>query len=714
MIQPDTQPDLALKYIRNTDTHLFLTGKAGTGKTTFLRRLKELSPKRMIVVAPTGVAAINAGGVTIHSFFQLPFGPYIPGSVDKQKDYSHKFSREKIQIIRTLDLLVIDEISMVRADLLDAISDVLCRYRDSKKPFGGVQLLLIGDLQQLAPVAKEEEWSLLQNYYSSPFFFDSKALNESEYHCIELTHVYRQSDDTFVELLNKIRDNRPDENTLRQLNARYIPGFTPSEEEDYITLTTHNYQANQINSRKMAELPSEVYQFHASIEGDYPPYLYPTDQTLELKKGAQVMFIKNDSSAEKEYFNGKIGKITLINADHILVTDKEGVRIEVKRETWQNVKYSIHAETGDISEEITGSFTQYPLKAAWAITIHKSQGLTFERAIIDAASAFSHGQVYVALSRCKTLEGMVLNSPISLNALVNSDRVDQYIGSLDGKQASQEYLQKTQHQYFLKLAVELFQFESIQQRIQYVTHLLHTHVSKLYPDLCRRYSEHRDQFRTDVTEVGLRFQQQLRRMIAENPDYMEDSSIQERIQKGTAYFLQHLEAYYKSLLKAAELDIDNKEAKKQIRKAVTALAEELHLKRVTLSACRSHFSINTYLSAKAKSQLDAPELAAPKKKRSEKTSRTTQKANQEETFPEDIRHPELMAILKHWRYEEASQHNLPAYTVLQQKALIGISNLLPSSERELMLIPGIGKKVLDRYGKDLLRLIGEYKEKKGL
>ena len=301
MMQTNLQLDLAFNYLENTGTNIFLTGKAGTGKTTFLKKLKETSPKRMIVVAPTGVAAINAGGVTIHSFFQLPFGPYIPGSEmasGQNKSYSHKFSRDKINIIRSMDLLVIDEVSMVRADLLDAISDMLRRYRDRNKPFGGVQLLLIGDLQQLAPVAKEDEWNLLREHYASPFFFDSKALSESDYLCIELTQVYRQADDTFVRLLNNIRENRFDENTLHTLNQRYIPNFKPNDKAGYITLTTHNYQAQQINNRKLQELPGPAYTYKAEIKDDFPAYSYPTDEVLELKQDAQVMFVKNDSSGE--------------------------------------------------------------------------------------------------------------------------------------------------------------------------------------------------------------------------------------------------------------------------------------------------------------------------------------------------------------------------------------------------------------------------------
>ena len=469
-MQMNEQFDLAFNFLQNTGTHLFLTGKAGTGKTTFLKRLKEVSPKRMIVVAPTGVAAINAGGVTIHSFFQLPFGPYIPsvGAAGNQSNnYSNKFSRDKINIIRSLDLLVIDEVSMVRADLLDAISDVLCRYKDRTKPFGGVQLLLIGDLQQLAPVAKDEDWNLLKDHYASTFFFDSKALSESTYFSIELTHVYRQSDSVFINLLNNIRENCFDDETLQQLNRRYIPDFNPDDKQGYITLTTHNYQAQQINNRKLAELPGKSYRFTAEINNDFPEYSYPTDDNLELKCGAQVMFVKNDSSGDHRYYNGKIGKIVFINPNKITVVGEDGNEIQVEKETWSNVKYTINQETKEITETIAGTFSQYPLKTAWAITIHKSQGLTFEHAIIDASAAFSHGQVYVALSRCKTLEGLVLSSPITRNAMIKDLRIQEFSSSVAEKQPGKEQLEKAQQHYFEELVTELFNFDSIQQRLQY-------------------------------------------------------------------------------------------------------------------------------------------------------------------------------------------------------------------------------------------------------
>lgn len=708
MTQTNIPADLALKFIQNTGTNLFLTGKAGTGKTTFLKRLKELSPKRMVVVAPTGVAAINAGGVTIHSFFQLPFGPYIPGKGDgsdfQNRSFSHKFNRDKINILKSLDLLVIDEISMVRADLLDAISDLLRRYRDRHKPFGGVQLLLIGDLQQLAPVVKDDEWNLLKDYYASPYFFDSNALSESNYFSIELTHVYRQSDDDFVRLLNKIRDNQPDDETIRRLNERYIPNFTPDEKDGYITLTTHNYQANQINAQKLAGLSGRAYTFNSEIANEFPSYSYPTDEQLVLKNGAQVMFVKNDSSGERKYYNGKIGKVVFINENRIVVRDESGQEITVNKESWQNVKYTINDETKEITETIVGSFTQYPLKTAWAITIHKSQGLTFDRAIIDAAAAFSHGQVYVALSRCKTLDGLVLNSRINRESLVTDLRIDSYTSSLKDKEACEDQLNQSQRQYFLRLVSELFDFGSLQQRIQYAAHLIYSNLSRLYPEWSSRYAASRDQFRSEVTEVGIRFQQQLNRMINNSENYATDENIQERIRKGSAYFIQTMEKY-RSLLSAADLEIDNKEVRKQIDKAVINLTDEYLIKLATLHASKNEFSIYKYLSAKAKAQL---EPSSPPKRKRDKRASTKKGMDEAVSVTEDVRHPVLYAYLKKWRNETAASKGLPVYTILQQKAIIGISNLLPVNKGELLRIPGIGNKVAAAYGPEILAIVKEY------
>lgn len=704
-MQMNEQFDLAFNFLQNTGTHLFLTGKAGTGKTTFLKRLKEVSPKRMIVVAPTGVAAINAGGVTIHSFFQLPFGPYIPsvGAAGNQSNnYSNKFSRDKINIIRSLDLLVIDEVSMVRADLLDAISGVLCRYKDRTKPFGGVQLLLIGDLQQLAPVAKDEDWNLLKDHYASTFFFDSKALSESTYFSIELTHVYRQSDSVFINLLNNIRENCFDDETLQQLNRRYIPDFNPDDKQGYITLTTHNYQAQQINNRKLAELPGKSYRFTAEINNDFPEYSYPTDDNLELKCGAQVMFVKNDSSGDHRYYNGKIGKIVFINPNKITVVGEDGNEIQVEKETWSNVKYTINQETKEITETIAGTFSQYPLKTAWAITIHKSQGLTFEHAIIDASAAFSHGQVYVALSRCKTLEGLVLSSPITRNAMIKDLRIQEFSSSVAEKQPGKEQLEKAQQHYFEELVTELFNFGSIQQRLQYAAYMVYTHLQKLYPELNTQYANTRDAFRSVITEVGGRFQQQLSRMISENPNYLQDEMIQERVRKGVAYFIEHIDSLCSSLEENSAVEIDNKESRKAVNNAIGKFTEELHLKQETLKACKEGFSIARYLSAKSKASIEPPAAA---KKRSERSSQPAKA-----TISSDILHPELYNSIKRWRYELATEKELPPYTILQQKALLGIVNTLPTNSRELLAIPGIGKKVIENYGSILLGLVEEYKK----
>lgn len=700
-MQTNEQFDLAFNLLQNTGTNLFLTGKAGTGKTTFLKKLKEISPKRMIVVAPTGVAAINAGGVTVHSFFQLPFGPYLPGNTGdnhSQTDFKKQFRKDKINIIRSMDLLVIDEVSMVRADLLDAISDILRRYKDHNKPFGGVQLLLIGDLQQLAPVAKDDEWNLLKEHYLSTFFFDSKALSESNYFCIELTKVYRQNDTTFISLLNKIRENCFDDETLQALNQRYIPDFHPEDSSGYITLTTHNYQSQQINNRKLSELPGQAYTFHAEINNDFPEYSYPTDDKLVLKQGAQVMFVKNDSSAEKRFYNGKIGKISFISPGKIIVTDENGFEITVEKETWDNVKYTINNETKEITETISGTFTQYPLKTAWAITIHKSQGLTFEHAIIDASAAFSHGQVYVALSRCKTLDGLVLSSPITRNAMINDYRIQEFTSSVGNRKPGEEQIQAAQQQYFTELISELFDFNPLQQRLQYAAFVVYNNLQKLYPELSLQYSNARDVCRENITEVGERFILQLKRMIAGNTNYLQDEAIQERVRKGCSYFLEQIKQLFDTLPSSQEIEIDNKETRKTVTGALEKLFDDLRIKKQTLNGCRNGFTIACYLSEKAKASIEMPQ--PQNKKRTEKAQRPAKM-----DVSTDIKNPELYASLRKWRNELASERDLPAYTILQQKALIGIANSMPTNSRELLAIPGIGKKIIANYGATLLEIV---------
>ena len=568
-MEQNSELALAWQFIENTGTHLFLTGKAGTGKTTFLRRLKQESPKRMVVLAPTGIAAINAGGVTIHSFFQIPFAPYVPeSSFSTNATYRFRFGKEKINIIRSMDLLVIDEISMVRADLLDAVDEMLRRYRDHHKPFGGVQLLMIGDLQQLAPVVKEEEWQMLKKYYDTPYFFSSLALKQTEYCTIELKTVYRQNDGVFLDLLNRIRENHCDSQVLEALNRRCLPDFQPRKEEGYIRLVTHNYQAQRINNYELEQLPGRSYAFRATIDGKFPEYSYPTDEVLELKKGAQVMFVKNDSSGEHRYYNGMIGEVTAVSASSIEVRAKDsGEDFLLQEEEWANAKYVLDEESKEIVEDIEGTFRQFPLKLAWAITIHKSQGLTFERAIIDASSSFAHGQTYVALSRCKTLEGLVLSAPLSARAVISDREVDRFTETARRNEPDEQRFHSLQRAYFHELLTGLFDFQPLEQVLQHYVRLIDEHLYKLYPNQLTAYKEEMERFRGKVIKVAQKFGMQYNRLIDAAQNYATDKTLQERIVAGAKYFKKEMEPQYLALIGDHVLATDNKELKKQLSKA---------------------------------------------------------------------------------------------------------------------------------------------------
>ena len=452
--------DLAWNFVNNTDRNVFLTGKAGTGKTTFLHKLKMQSLKRMVVVAPTGVAAINAKGVTIHSFFQMPFGPILPDTdLNTSTGFNRKFNKTKINIIKSMDLLVIDEISMVRADLLDGIDKTLRRFKNKNKVFGGVQVLMIGDLQQLSPVIKEQEWDLLKHVYKNGFFFSSHVYQQCNAITIELKHIYRQENPKFINILNEIRNNNLSEAAATELNKRYIPDFIPEPDAGYISLTTHNNKAEATNKTELNKLKTKSFTYKADVDGKFPEYAYPNKEHLELKVGAQVMFVKNDSKPEKRYFNGKIGKIILLDADEVIVhCPDDDFNIDVTPEIWENINYSVDSETKAITEEKIGSYTQIPLRLAWSITIHKSQGLTFEKAIIDAQGAFAHGQTYVALSRCKSLEGLVLKSKIHSSQIISDGNVTTFNENAEQNAPDEAILLDSQKNFQLDLIAEVFGF----------------------------------------------------------------------------------------------------------------------------------------------------------------------------------------------------------------------------------------------------------------
>lgn len=703
-MQTNPQLELVSNYVQYTGQHIFLTGKAGTGKTTFLHNLREHPLKRMVVVAPTGVAAINAHGVTIHSFFQLPFGPLI--GFDRTKTDQMRFNREKVNIIRSLDLLVIDEISMVRADLLDAVDAVLRRFRTHNKPFGGVQLLMIGDLQQLSPVVKEDERELLRDCYETPYFFSSRALRETSFVSIELTQVFRQQDNHFISILNQVRENRLDKLSLETLNRRYIPDFRPDEKEGYITLCTHNAQAKRINDSKLQALSGEEYCFKARIEGSFPEYSYPTEFELIVKEGAQVMFVKNDTSPEKLFYNGKIGKISRIENETVFVLcPGEEKEIAVTRMDWENIKYSLKADTNEIVEEKEGVFTQYPLRLAWAITIHKSQGLTFERAIIDAQSSFAHGQVYVAISRCKTLEGMVLSRPINARSIINDHTVKGFTEQIEQNQPDKTQLHSAQIAYQQELLTELFRFTQFRNHILHIEKIMNENMGSIPAPTRNLFGQMFSLLHNEVWEVADKFQTQMKQLLPQQPDVEQNDALQIRIGKAAGYFSEKIKTIIFDVLPKADIDIDNKAVKKQLADAVKRLKNDAQIKYETLKACLNGFCLKDLLQSQATAAI---EKANPKESVKKETEKTAVLNN------ENISHPVLFNRLRSWRRARAVELTVPAYSVFSQKSLYELVHFLPTDKKSLLKINGIGEKKIAQFGQEMIEIIREYCKEQGI
>lgn len=690
--------DLAFGFVTETSENIFLTGKAGTGKTTFLKYLKSNCAKNIIVAAPTGVAAINAGGVTLHSLFQLPFHPFLPTRNHKEDMLGKlKFNKQRQQMLRKMELLVIDEVSMVRADVMDAIDTILRSVRrNHHTPFGGVQLLFIGDLFQLPPVAQAQEWSILQEYYTTPFFFDSMAIKEQMPLLIELNTIYRQKQDSFVRLLNKVRSNSMDEDDFEDLHARYIPGFRPSLSENFITLTSHNKQADQINKDELQRLYSSSYTFKAEILGEFPEHIYPAESDLILKEGCQVMFLKNDP-IQKRYFNGKIGIIKSLDQENIIVEcdDKE---ITVSKETWDNTRYTLNRNDGKIEQENLGSFIQFPLRLAWAITIHKSQGLTFEKVMIDAGSAFSSGQVYVALSRCTHLEGIVLLSKIPPSALYSNDQVIKGQQDLTHRGSLAERFQGARQVFTHQLLENIFSFREISVSLSRLDHLLKEHHEKFNNEALNWIHSVNIKFSSDKT-IGQKFLQHISTMMKEEGIIEKNSLLQKRISDAANHFENKMSDYLNQI-KNHPLLTEHKEPSVIINEALEEAALATYTTQYFIQYCKNPFELGSFLRHKLNFSLPRFNLSCY--------------ANGKKQTYSDLENNELFDTLKRWRDMACEDSNLPIYMVANMESLKELCKYLPLNKKDLIKISGFGKAKVDKYGDEVLTAIEDYCTKYGI
>ena len=688
---------MAFDMVQNTDMNLFLTGKAGTGKTTFLRKLRDVCSKRMVVVAPTGVAAMNAGGVTIHSFFQLSPEPYVPG-YEKESKYS--FNAEKLAIIRSLDLLVIDEISMVRADVLEAISATLCRIRRNNNPFGGVQLLMIGDLQQLAPVTTEADASILAPFYSSYFFFGCRALSKVSLCCIELKKVYRQTDSRFVDLLNAVRDGNVSVAVLNELNKRYIPDFNPPESQNYIRLTTHRQKAKDINDQKLNSLSTRQRTYKAVVNGNFQQSSYPTEAELTLKPGAQVMFVKNDPSPSKQFYNGKIVTVESLGVDFVKVVDSDGKYIQVDPLKWENSKYVMNEDTKEIEEVTDGEFIQLPLQLAWAITIHKSQGLTFDRVMLDAAFAFAHGQVYVALSRCRTLEGLVLTSKLPASAVIGEREVEAFSSSVHTP--TYDEMSVLKKNYYVHLLMDQFNFSDMYFSLMTLVRLFDEHLSRTYRTNADELHQILDAVDSEIQQIALKFQGQLQFLSQNQPEM-----IQDRIVKSAGYFLPKLKYYEQSVVKLSSVTIINKDVAKKVETALETFDTAVFVKIKTMENSANKFDISSYLKTKALASIGEQNGTGGSSKANKEGRKTESKSKSKEKLEaENSRYPLFYNALRAWRAQQAKAFDKPAYVILGQTLFVNIVNCRPRTADEVRNLSGFGPSK-EMYIKDILELTND-------
>ncbi len=704
MKEKNDQLILAERYVNETRQNIFLTGKAGTGKTTFVNNLRNTTFKRHVVLAPTGVAAINAQGMTIHSFFQLPFGTL--NAPEKQKELkARKYNKKKRAIIRSIDLLIIDEISMVRADVMDAIDDILRKLRRNVLPFGGVQLLLIGDLFQLPPVVRSDEVHTLSQDYNTHYFFGSKALLESSLITIELKHIYRQQAGQFVDILNEVRNNRISEKSLALLNAQYDKTF--DLEYDPIILTSHRRTSLKINEERLQALdqPSAIHK--AEVEGNFPPSMYPNDEDLRLKVGARVMFIKNDLSEDKLYYNGKLGTLITVedDLDYAEVRADSGEMITVHYETWENTATTIDPETKELTKEVVGAFSQLPLCLAWAITIHKSQGLTFDHVEIDAKAAFAHGQVYVALSRCRTLEGIKLRSKISSSAIRNDRQVVSYEKSYHDNQPTQSTFLKARKEFERYLLLDIFNYRKLRYTLDdtqdLIKKLLKDHQLSSTIKLDRLASI----FHKEVDPVAQKFSNLIQHSFQELEAVRDSEYLLERLQSAAKYFLPIFKDQLWIGFAKLEIELDNATAMERITQYLEDIQWEVFLSKQLYDSLTKGYKMESLIEIRAKSPLHFDDHLAKAKK-------TVIYKNNKIVNNDNFENSQLYHSLKAWRAQTAADQGTQASSILSIKSIVSICDVLPVDRASLSRIRGVGKKTMDRYADEILKLISDYQAKK--
>lgn len=677
--------DFVFELLKNSSAHVFLTGKAGTGKTTLLHEVKKTTSKNFIVVAPTSVAAINAGGVTMHSFFQLPFGPILPDAKeDLASDQSlHKYSLEKLRMIRSLELIIVDEISMVRADLLDYLDLTLRKINLTDEPFGGIQLLLIGDPLQLPPI--KENWAMLSRYYQSPYFFESIALKKAGFVTIELKKVHRQTDQLFIELLNAVRKGKVTQEMFEMLNERHS-GNLPITDQRYISITTHHKIVNEINLANLGALPGEIFTYNGTVLGDFPIDALPADENLSLKVGARVIMIKNDDSGKKAYYNGRAAQVTQLSANGVVVSFlDDGTELNLAQQTWQNIKYNLDTQTNKIAENNTGSFTQYPIKLAWAITVHKSQGLTFDNVILDVAGCFEPGQAYVALSRCRSLDGILLRNAIVPQNIKTDPNAVRFMDNIQLPENLEAFLKQNNISEQFQVVHHAFDFSAIAKRLNAVESSL-----AKFPVLVFK-QEIIEAIRKHIIRPAGKFQNDEILKLKTDLPLAENEEFNARLLTAANYFERHISRNSESLFNMAD---DLPEMTGDAARLTDLLTEVLHLFMVKLEIFRA-----------LEGQLPLTDI---RKIAHLNLSKTITRLKGKEEKEEPLSHPALHAQLIQWRREYSSKKSLPLHIIMADKTIHRIAEKTPRTLDQFATIPGIGPAKAKVIGQGIIDIINAY------